>query len=168
MGASNATMFQNLQFVTKLARDYRPSAYLVRIESDVGLSGIVLSGSSTNYIFSYQNARLEDYWEVFSDGRTQYSEHPHTLRYDTLTDLAPSLLIDSPAAVTAALSSGFDGCIAKGPVGAWRLQMSYDSQAGVPTVKMALLGTGSRFFGEVYISSQNGALLFKDIFGDCR
>jgi hypothetical protein len=161
-------MLQNLAFVTKLARDYRPTVYLVRVESNVGLSGIVLTGSATNYIFSYQDARLEDVWTVFSDGRTFYSEHPHILRYDTLADLAPSLLVDSPGAITSALSYGLDGCIAKDPVAAWKLQMSYDSQGGVPTVKMQLLGTGSRFFGDVYISSQNGTLLFKDIFGDCK
>lgn len=166
-GIANATALQNLALATRLAREFRPNAYLVRVEPDVGLTGIVLPGSANNYIFAYPGGLLEDYWTVRADGGMRYSAQPHILRYDTNTDLAPSLLIDSPAAVAMALGYGFNRCIDRFPDGDWGFFLRYDSQNGVPMARLRLLGTGSEVFGDVHISPQTGALLFKDVFETC-
>lgn len=165
-GIPNATMLQNLGLVSQLARGYRPNSYLVRIES----SGVRLTGRSDDairYIFAYPGGRLEDYWAVDPDGRLHYSENPHILRYDTASDLAPALSVDSPAAVAASLSYGFNRCVQLFPNSNWSFQVAYDSQAGTPTIRMRLFGTGSEVFGDVFISPQTGALLFRDVFEKC-
>lgn len=166
-GIPNATALQNLALATRLARDFRPNAYLVRVEPNVDLTGVVLPGSVNNYIFAYPGGSLEDYWTVRADGAMSYSSQPHILRYDTDSDLAPSLMIDSPAAVTLALDYGLRRCVDRFSGGDWRLYLRYDSQRGVPTAAMRLLDSGSEVFGDVSISPKTGGLLFRDVFEKC-
>jgi len=167
-GIPNATMLQNLALVTQLAKAYRPNAYLVRVDSGAVLpTGVLAPGTRWNYIFNYANAPLEDYWALLTDGRMEYSTQPHIFRYDISTDISGRLLVDSPAAVSAALSYGFSRCIERFPLAPWRFQMHYDSEDGTPHAYMRLLGTGSEIFGVVTVSPQTGALLTKDVYETC-
>ena len=166
-GAPNATMLQNLALVLQLAREYRSASWLIRVESSIGLSG-VLSGDSCRYIFTYPGALLEDYWNVNPEGQIRFTQNPHILRYDTGVNIAPALVLDSPAVIAASLSFGFDRCIRLSPGAEWRFLASYNSQAGTPTAQMRLLGDGSEVFGEVWVSPQTGALLLDDVLPKCR
>ena len=159
-------MLQNLGLVKQLAKAYRPGAYLVRIESTVELTGVA-TGDSCRHIFSDSGATLEDYWTVNLDGRIRYSQNPHILRYDTSADIAPSLLVDSPEAISKALVYGFSRCTERFPGERWSLQVTYDAQGGVPMVSMHLQDTRFANFGQVMISPQTGTLLFRDIFEKC-
>jgi hypothetical protein len=169
-GIPNATMMQNLPLASQLAGAYRLGAYLVRCEgSQVDASGILIPVAAWTYIFSYPGSDgFLDGWKVFDHGQIAYSNFFNVLRYDTLADITQNIHLDSPAAVQAAISYGFNRCFSKFPDETWAFRMNYSQQGGVPIAHLRLEGRESLIFGEVDISSQTGALLGADVSEKCQ
>jgi len=163
-GVPNATMLQNLGLVTSLAQRYRPNSFWVRAFGSPAFSGTPRPGQAWNYAFySATSQPTLDIWIVFSDGGTSVLWGvTQPTPYD-LVDVRAIAWVDSPQAMTAALSHGLGRCTADRPTEDWRVDCSYEQRAGFAGISVELKDSALSFQGRVLLSATDAQLIAREI-----
>jgi len=163
-------MLQNLPLVTSLAQQFRPGAFFSR-QSTGGVSpttGHLLDGDAWNFFFTFPQGSQTgvDVWAVYNDGHITCSPDFNAPRTWASVNIAPHVLLDSPAAFALAMGYGLADCVAARPEGILRLGYTLEHRIGatVPIIRITVVGTGGQDLGEYVISPSTGELYFKAYF----